>query len=131
MWHTAKNDISRSSFMSTFLLTIHFPRSPEWCATTCVRTNVPGSHYDEPVQIREVKALCCRKLSSQDERTSNCPEIKKCGVKVAVIGAGPAGLSYAWYMNLAGFEVDVYETENLSRRNGFRRHTGSFQAHRS
>ena len=37
------------------------------------------------------------------------PEIKKNGIRVAVAGSGPAGLSFAGDMARRGFEVDVYE----------------------
>lgn len=107
MWHTAKNDLPQA-FMS-ILAHNPFPSvtgmvCDHLCQDKCTRI-----HYDEPVQIREVKRFVAENTQEQDIQL---PEIKSCGVKVAVIGAGPAGLSYAWYMNLAGFEVDVYETEN-------------------
>ena len=34
--------------------------------------------------------------------------------KVAIIGAGPSGLSCAYYLAIAGFEVNVYETKKES-----------------
>jgi putative selenate reductase len=72
------------------------------CQDKCTRIN-----YDEPVLIRDVK----RYVASQaNGLTTEIEPLPKNGKKAAVIGAGPAGLSYAWYMNLAGFQVDVYET---------------------
>ena len=37
--------------------------------------------------------------------------ISKNGLKVAIIGAGPSGLSCAYFLALSGFQVDVYESK--------------------
>jgi putative selenate reductase len=71
------------------------------CQGKCTRVN-----YDDPLQIREVK----RFISEQDEvrlkpATDN-------GIKAAVIGAGPSGLSFAYYLRMAGFRVDVFEARS-------------------
>ncbi|MEI6048957.1 MAG: putative selenate reductase subunit YgfK [Bacteroidota bacterium] len=71
------------------------------CQNKCTRTN-----FDEPLQIREVK----RFISEQDE-TKLMPSEKN-GIKVAIIGAGPSGLSCAYYLALAGFPVDVFEARS-------------------
>jgi putative selenate reductase len=71
------------------------------CQGKCTRIN-----YDDPLRIREVK----RFISEQNE-----PELKpavKIGIKVAIIGAGPTGLSCAYYLSLAGFAVDVFEVKS-------------------
>ncbi len=73
------------------------------CQNKCTRIN-----YDNSLQIREVK----RFISEQDEvklKPSN-----KNGIKVAIIGAGPSGLSSAYYLALAGFSVDVFEAKSKS-----------------
>ncbi|PLX05900.1 MAG: hypothetical protein C0596_15475 [Marinilabiliales bacterium] len=36
----------------------------------------------------------------------------KNGIKVAIVGAGPSGLSCAYYLALAGFSVDVFESQS-------------------
>jgi putative selenate reductase len=71
------------------------------CQNKCTRIN-----YDEPVRIREVKLFI-----SQQEEVKLIP-LSKNGIKVAVIGAGPSGLSCAYYLTLAGFSVDVFETRS-------------------
>jgi putative selenate reductase len=68
------------------------------CQDKCTRIN-----YDDALLIREVK----RFISLQDKIKLNPRE--KNGVKVAVIGSGPSGLSCAYYLALAGFSVDVFE----------------------
>jgi putative selenate reductase len=71
------------------------------CQNKCTRI-----HYDDPLQIREVK----RFISRQDE--VKLKPSGKNGIKVAIIGAGPSGLSCAYYLALAGFSVDVFEAKS-------------------
>lgn len=73
------------------------------CQTKCTRIN-----YDNPVLIRDVKRYIAENAS---ERTIKPAPFN--GNKVAVIGAGPSGLACAFYLKLAGFEVDVYETKGV------------------
>jgi len=71
------------------------------CQNKCTRVN-----YDNSLLIREVK----RFISEQEEvkLTSN----KKNNLKVAIIGAGPSGLSCAYYLALAGYTVEVFEANS-------------------
>jgi len=71
------------------------------CQTKCSRIN-----YDDALQIREIKRFVVEKELKHDV-TLNAPV----GKKVAIIGAGPSGLSCAYFLKLAGFEVDVFETK--------------------
>jgi putative selenate reductase len=73
------------------------------CQNKCTRVN-----YDEPLQIREIK----RFISCQDE--IKLKALENNGIKVAIIGAGPAGLSCAYYLALAGFAVEVFEAKPKS-----------------
>lgn len=71
------------------------------CQNKCTRV-----HYDSTLLIREVK----RFVSEQQEVclkpvTSN-------GLTVGIIGAGPTGLTAAYYLALAGFEVSIYEAKS-------------------
>jgi len=70
------------------------------CQNKCTRIN-----YDDPLMIREVK----RFISEQDE--VKLSPSKPNGIKVAVIGAGPSGLSCAYYLALAGVSVDIFEAK--------------------
>lgn len=68
------------------------------CQNKCTRIN-----YDDSLLIREVK----RFISEQDEVKLSPRE--KNGLKAGIIGAGPSGLSAAYYLAMAGFEVEVFE----------------------
>lgn len=75
------------------------------CQQKCTRIN-----YDEALHIREIK-----RFIAEQNLLGIVPDlVKPIGFKVAIIGAGPAGLSCAWFLNLAGFEVHVYEQKNKS-----------------
>jgi formate dehydrogenase beta subunit len=78
---------------------------PHTCEDACRRTNL-----DEPISIMELKRL------GADYETDHgfgffhpMKKKKSIGKKVAVIGAGPAGLTTAYYLAAEGIDVDVYE----------------------
>jgi len=78
---------------------------PHPCEDACRRTNL-----DEPVSIMSLKRLGAD--WETDHKFDFFHPIKKkapIGKKVAVVGAGPAGLTTAYYLAAEGVEVDVYE----------------------
>jgi len=72
------------------------------CQTKCTRIN-----YDDVIRIRDIKRYITENTRSIAAHISD----KAKGKKVAVIGAGPSGLSCAYYLALSGCDVDVYETK--------------------
>ncbi|GHS99184.1 putative selenate reductase subunit YgfK [Synergistales bacterium] len=73
------------------------------CQNTCTRNN-----YDTPVSIRALKRFAAER-GKISENLKNDLKIEQTGHRVAVIGAGPSGLSAALTLVLAGVEVTVYE----------------------
>jgi putative selenate reductase len=71
------------------------------CQYKCTRIN-----YDQPLLIREIKRFIAEKNKNNTIETTKA----KSGETAAIIGAGPAGLSCAYYLALEGFQVDVYES---------------------
>ena len=75
------------------------------CQSKCTRIN-----YDSTLAIREIK----RYVSAFENDETFIKTIPSNGRKAAIIGAGPAGLSCAWYLKLSGFDVDVYEEKSAA-----------------
>ncbi|MDR2733179.1 MAG: putative selenate reductase subunit YgfK [Spirochaetota bacterium] len=73
------------------------------CMTRCTRQN-----YDTPLLIRDIK----RFIVEQQNTNIRLSPTKKNGKKAAIIGAGPAGLSCAFYLALDGFAVTLYEAKD-------------------
>lgn len=73
------------------------------CQKTCTRFN-----YDRPLMIREIKRFIAHQFRERGTGLSPAPA---CGRKVAVLGAGPSGLSCAHFLALRGVEVHLYETK--------------------
>jgi len=75
------------------------------CQPKCTRIN-----YDNPLLIRGIKRYIAENV---DVKTKS--NIKnKDGLKVAVIGGGPSGLSCAYFLALEKFEVTVYESKSFA-----------------
>ena len=73
---------------------------PRFCEKDC-RRNV----HDKPVAINEFKRLAAD--LHYDDYKEELPELN--GKKVAIVGAGPAGLSTAYFLRKSGIASVVYE----------------------
>ncbi|MEG1557468.1 MAG: FAD-dependent oxidoreductase [Oscillospiraceae bacterium] len=78
---------------------------PRSCESACTRSDI-----DEPIAIDEIKKFIAdRELN---EKTRFVPKkMHDYGKKIAVIGAGPAGISCAYYLAIDGYCVTVFEKE--------------------
>lgn len=74
------------------------------CESRCRRAQL-----DEPVAIRELKRFASDYGASLDG-ARRVPAVKPpTGKKVAIVGAGPAGLTAAYYLAMQGHSVTIYE----------------------
>jgi glutamate synthase (NADPH/NADH) small chain len=77
------------------------------CPALCEASCVLGAN-DEPVTIRQNELAVIEK-AFESGLVRPKPPARRNGKKVAVVGAGPAGLSAAYYLNRSGFTVTVFE----------------------
>jgi NADH-quinone oxidoreductase subunit F len=75
---------------------------PAFCESKCSR-----GKYDQAVAIREVKRLFADRAI--DEGLGFAPPLQVHKEKVAVVGAGPAGLACAFYLTRLGYKPVVFE----------------------
>jgi NADH-quinone oxidoreductase subunit F len=75
---------------------------PAFCESKCSR-----GKYDQAVAIREVKRLFAD--WAIDEGLGFAPPLQVHKEKVAVVGAGPAGLACAFYLTRLGYKPVVFE----------------------
>ncbi len=73
------------------------------CEFVCVRGRI-----DSSIAIKDLKAFAAEKAVSE-RAYKNPPKSPGMDEKVCVIGAGPAGLTAAYYLALKGYQVSVVE----------------------
>lgn len=79
---------------------------PRKCESACTRGDI-----DEPIAIDDIKKF----IAEQDlnvERRYVPKRRHEYGKKIGVIGAGPSGLSCAYYLAIDGYKVTVFEKQN-------------------
>ena len=80
------------------------------CEDVCTRGTI-----DEPIAIDEIKKFIAAKEINEKDRyipkTVN-HEGKQFEEKIAIVGAGPAGMSAAYYLRCKGYPVTVFERED-------------------
>lgn len=75
------------------------------CESTCVRV-----HYDAPLAIREMK----RFIMEHEAAVTPAAPVAARGVRIAIVGAGPCGLSAAYFLARAGYDATIYEAHEKS-----------------
>jgi NADH-quinone oxidoreductase subunit F len=94
-------------------LAVHMERNPfpSICGRVCshpCEAMCKRAEIDEPVNVTAIKRFMAEQAWDGDVVRPVSPTQVK---KVAVVGAGPAGLSCAYQLGLSGFPVTVYEAE--------------------
>ena len=73
---------------------------PRYCEPVCRRGDV-----DEPI------AICALHRAAADHSKTRLTHGASSGKRIAVVGAGPAGLSAAWFLVGRGHQVTLYDAE--------------------
>ncbi|MEE8340576.1 MAG: FAD-dependent oxidoreductase, partial [Candidatus Neomarinimicrobiota bacterium] len=108
IYHIAKGDFNKA--FEVIMLTNPLPGitgavCDQLCMLKCTRSN-----YDNPLLIRDIKRFAAE-FGSQNYSTN---KITQNDVGIAIIGGGPAGLSCAYFLALAGCKVEIFEATGHS-----------------
>ncbi|HWS30468.1 MAG TPA: FAD-dependent oxidoreductase [Clostridia bacterium] len=76
------------------------------CEDACTRGDV-----DEPIAIDEIKKFIAEQDLNKETRFIPQKRHDYSDKKIAVVGAGPAGLSCAYYLAVDGYDITVFEKE--------------------
>lgn len=79
---------------------------PKFCEVDCTRCDIDGA-----VAVDDIKKFIAQQ--DMDAEVRYIPESKNdYDKKIAVIGAGPAGLSCAYYLAIEGYKVTIFEKQS-------------------
>lgn len=79
---------------------------PRSCESECTRGNI-----DQPIAIDEIKKFIADKELQAENRFVPKKRYNCSDKKIAIIGAGPAGLSCAYYLALDNYDITVFEKQ--------------------
>ena len=79
---------------------------PKGCESECTRGDI-----DSPIAIDEIKKFIADKELCGETRFVPTKRHDYSDKKIAIVGAGPAGLSCAYYLALDGYTVTVFEKQ--------------------
>lgn len=86
---------------------------PEICGRICTHkceTVCSVGHQGDPLSIRWLKRYIADQQPAENyKQILETENISKNGKRIAIIGAGPAGLSAAHYLALMGYECTIFE----------------------
>lgn len=89
---------------------------PEMCGRVCTHRCelvCPLSKNGKPLAIRWLKRFVADQIPFEDyKRILGAEHIKGNGKKVAIIGAGPSGLSAAYYLTTRGYKAVIFESKD-------------------
>jgi len=103
--------ISEGKFQESIDLIREMNPLPYLCGRICTAQcalNCNRQHHDDPVAIRELKRFVSD-YEAAHPNNSKIKPVKQTKEKVAIIGAGPGGLSAAYYLARLGYKPTIFE----------------------
>jgi len=109
--------IAAGRFQDAYNLVMRENPFPAVCGRICTRPcerKCRRASVDEPVAIRDLKRFAADYAFKNELPYKMQLTYAKKGKRVAVIGAGASGLTCAYYLVNIGYDVDVFEQQNVA-----------------
>ena len=109
--------IAAGRFQDAYNLIMQENPFPAICGRICTRPcefKCRRGTIDEAIAIRELKRFAADYAFKNELPYKMQLTFAKKGKRVAVIGAGPSGLTCAYYLVNIGYDVDVFEAEKIA-----------------
>ncbi len=106
--------ISRGNYLQAFRLITSRDPLQSICGYICdhpCEAECTRGEIDEPIRIRDIKRFALEYAEGQGWKRMHATADAQRDERVAVVGAGPAGLSAAFDLARAGYGVTVFEAE--------------------
>ncbi len=107
--------IQEGRFMDAYRLIRQDNPFPAVCGRVCTHPcerKCRRAQRDEAIAICDLKRFVADFAMNHEEKFVDDIVYPKNGKKVAIIGAGPSGLTCGYYLVRLGYEVDVYESHS-------------------
>ncbi|NHZ87249.1 MAG: FAD-dependent oxidoreductase, partial [Planctomycetia bacterium] len=109
IYHTAQGDFNKA--FEVIMETNPLPGiTGAVCDQLCGALKCTRSNYDNPLLIRDIKRYATEYGSEDFAKQKALLN----NIKIAIIGGGPAGLSAAYFLALAGCNVEIFEAKGYS-----------------
>lgn len=107
--------IGEQRFAEAYSLIMQDNPFPSICGRICTHPceeECNRGFADKPIAIRDLKKFVADEAYQNGE--SKVTPLPKNGKSVGIVGAGPSGMTCAYYLALLGYEVHVYEEESVA-----------------